>query len=209
VGERDWVRDTQAQFAPQSIGRLWIVPSWHTPPADAQAVLRLDPGVAFGTGSHPTTRLCLAWLEGRDLGGCRLLDYGCGSGILGIAALRLGAAAATATDIDPQALETAAQNARANGVALAVCAPDHLAGVAGGPFDIVVANILAVPLMVLAPVLAGLLRPGGTLLLSGILERQLEDVVAAYRASPAALTLEVAGVEDGWVALAGSAAAAG
>jgi ribosomal protein L11 methyltransferase len=174
----DWVRETQRQFEPIRAGeRLWIVPTWHVAP-DASAVnLVMDPGAAFGTGSHPTTRLVLAWLERTLRGGETVLDYGCGSGILAIAALRLGAAHATGVDIDPLALEAARYNASANGVALDVRPADAPLDFAA---DITVANILANPLRMLAPLLATHTRPGGRLALSGILAGQADEVLRDY-----------------------------
>ncbi len=176
--DTDWVRETQRQFDPIRVGeRLWIVPTWHVAP-DAGAVnLVLDPGAAFGTGSHPTTRLCLGWLEAQVKGGEAVLDYGCGSGILAIAALRLGAARACAVDIDPLALEAARYNASANGVSLEVCAAESPLALEA---DLTVANILANPLRVLAPLLATHTRPGGRLALSGILFPQAQSVLEAY-----------------------------
>jgi ribosomal protein L11 methyltransferase len=173
----DWVRRSQAQFAPLQIGaRLWVGPSWHKPPPGI-AVVTLDPGLAFGTGSHPTTRLVLRFLEKSVAGGERVLDYGCGSGILAIAAAKLGAGRIGATDIDAGALETAAANALANGVAIELRAPQDLGP---GSYDIVVANILAQPLIVLAPLLAARTAPGGRIALSGILQSQAAEVAAAY-----------------------------
>lgn len=206
--DRDWVRQTQAQFAPIRIGRLWIVPSWHEPPDPQACNVRLDPGVAFGTGSHPTTRLCLAWIESHLPAGARVLDYGCGSGILSICAARLGAASVTGVDIDEHALATARDNAARNGVAAQYTSPDALAHAAAAPFDLVVANILANPIMLLAPTLLRHLAPGGSLLLSGILERQADAVAAAFAtAAPAAgvrVPLQILGRDDGWVALGGT-----
>ncbi|MFN7835453.1 MAG: 50S ribosomal protein L11 methyltransferase [Burkholderiaceae bacterium] len=204
VAEQDWVRLTQAQFEPIEITpRLWIVPSWHEPPAGSDIVtLRLDPGLAFGTGSHPTTRLCLQWLAAADLAGRQILDYGCGSGILAIAALKLGAAGALAIDIDPQSVASTLQNAAHNHIDLHAGLPDDPA-VQGGRFPVVIANILSVPLKVLAPVLAGLLAPGGQLVLSGILERQTQELVAAYAPW---LTLATWRTDDGWVCLTGQRA---
>jgi ribosomal protein L11 methyltransferase len=195
----DWVARTQRQFAPMRAGeRLWIVPTWHSPP-DPQAInIVLDPGAAFGTGSHPTTRLCLAWLEQNVTAGTSVLDYGCGSGILGIAALRLGARAATGVDIDPQALEAASYNASRNGVALqVVSATDGLAIAA----DLTVANILANPLRMLAPLLSAHTRSGGRIALAGILEAQAEEVILAYAPWAA---LDVHAREEGWVLIAGT-----
>jgi ribosomal protein L11 methyltransferase len=177
IEDEDWVRRSQSQFSPLQIGaRLWVGASWHKPPPGIAAVI-LDPGLAFGTGSHPTTRLALRFLERRLVGGERVLDYGCGSGILAIAAVKLGAGRSGATDIDPGALETAAANALANGVALDLHAPDDLGP---GTYDIVVANILAQPLIVLAPLLAARTARRGRLALSGILESQADEVVQAY-----------------------------
>jgi ribosomal protein L11 methyltransferase len=203
IEDIDWVRATQAQFAPIQIGpRLWIVPSWHEPPRRDAVVVRLDPGLAFGTGSHPTTRLCLEWLDENVVPAARVLDYGCGSGILGIAAAKLGAGAVDAIDIDPQALDAARANARTNEVAASYTGPDELAPSA--TFDIVLANILSNPLKLLAPALLTRVAPGGSLVLSGILERQAGDVIATYRHADPALPLEVWRREEGWVCLAGT-----
>ena len=196
--DADWVRLTQDQFQPIRIAdRLWVVPTWHTAPDAAAVNIVLDPGIAFGTGSHPTTRLCLEWLAGGISGGERVLDYGCGSGILAIAAMKLGAAVAVGVDIDPQAVLAAARNAEQNHIAARFLGPD---GEPGGEYDIVVANILSNPLKALAPLLSSRVRPGGRLLLSGILEPQAEDVAASYGN---ALGLTPAAVLDGWVVLAG------
>jgi len=198
VEDDDWVRRTQAQFAPIRCGeRIWIVPSWHAAPDPGALNIRLDPGLAFGTGSHPTTRLVLAWLERAVRAGDRVLDYGCGSGILALAAALLGAREVAATDLDPQALEATASNARANGVVLGVTAPEFIPG---GTFDIVVANILANPLITLEPILAARTRPGGRLALSGILAAQAEDVLAAYAAE---FDCATGAAEDGWVLVEG------
>lgn len=202
VDDADWVRVTQAQFAPMRIGeRLWIVPSWHEPPADAGLVVRLDPGVAFGTGAHPTTRLCLRWLERHVVPGCSVLDYGCGSGILSIAAALLGAARVAGTDIDAQALDAARINADANGVVAEYTAPDRIPP---GRFDIVLANILTNPLKVLAPTLLARLAPGGALVLAGLLARQADELVATYAAIDPAVRLSVWAEDDGWACLAGT-----
>lgn len=195
--DEDWVRRSQSQFAPLQIGaRLWIGPSWHRPPPDIAAVT-LDPGLAFGTGSHPTTRLVLQFLEQHIAGGEHVLDYGCGSGILAIAAAKLGAGRISATDIDPAALETAAENASANGVALELCPPQDLGP---GLYDIVVANILAQPLIVLAPLLGARTAPGGRLALSGILESQAAEVAQAYAAW---FDVAAAQTEEGWALVQG------
>ena len=178
VEEQDWVRRSQSQFGPIRVDeRLWIVPSWHTPPEHAAVVVRLDPGLAFGTGSHVSTRLVLQYLESNIRAGERVLDYGCGSGILAIVAGKFGAGEITATDIDPQALATTVANAADNGVVLTVAAPESLAP---GTFDLVLANILAGPLIDLEPLLAARTRSGGRIVLSGILESQAAEVTAAY-----------------------------
>jgi ribosomal protein L11 methyltransferase len=196
--DADWVERTQRQFAPIRSGeRLWIVPTWHDAPDPGAINIVLDPGAAFGTGSHPTTRLCLAWLERHVNGRAQVLDYGCGSGILGIAALKLGAREATAVDIDPQALEAASYNASRNAVALKVLAASDALAVAA---DLTVANILANPLRMLAPLLSAHTKTGGRLALSGILESQVGEVVEAY-APWAALAVDSR--EEGWVLLSG------
>jgi len=199
IADEDWVRATQAQFAPLCVeGRLWIVPSWHEAPRDpAAAVVRLDPGLAFGTGSHPSTRLVLAWLARQLAPGSSVLDYGCGSGILAIAAAKLGAARADGVDVDPQALATAADNARINGVALRTFPPERLPP---GTYDVVVANILSQPLIVLEPLLAARTRRGGRIALSGILAAQSAEVAAAYAGG---FTMRVAASEEGWDLLEG------
>lgn len=202
VEDEDWVRRTQEQFAPIVVSdRLWVGPGWHEPaPGWSGAVVRIDPGMAFGTGSHPTTRLMLEYLASRIPAGARVLDYGCGSGILAIAAARLGAAAVDAVDLDPLAVETTAANAARNAVALRAMGPE---GLPPGDYDVVVANILAQPLIVLAPLLAARVAPGGRIALSGILEAQADEVAAAYapwlRAAPAA-------VLDGWARVEGARA---
>ncbi len=203
VADDDWVRRTQSQFAPLRIAeRLWIVPSWHEPPEPDAITIRLDPGLAFGTGSHPTTRLALRFLarllRERPRGAApRVLDYGCGSGILAIAAAKLGAADVDAVDVDPQAIAAAARNALANHVRLRVGAPESLPP---GEYDLVVANILANPLIVLAPLLVARARPHARLALSGILAAQAAEVIAAYAPQVA---LAVTAEEDGWVLLEG------
>jgi len=196
VADQDWVRLTQSQFDPIEIGdRLVITPSWHDTAPGHRIPIVLDPGLAFGTGSHPTTRLCLQWLEQHLIAGASLIDYGCGSGILAIAAAKLGASAVTAIDIDPQALRASRDNAAINRVELNILSTDQPAP---GGVDIVVANILSSPLKVLAPMLCQLVRPGGWLVISGVLERQIDEVSAAYAAH---LPLTVADVAQGWACL--------
>lgn len=199
VEDEDWVRRTQSQWTPQEVAPgLWIVPTWHTPP-DARAInVILDPGLAFGTGTHPTTRLCLQWLASRVNGGESVIDFGCGSGILAIAALKLGAGGATGVDIDPQAVEAARLNAELNGVGATFVSA---AGELREPARIVVANILAQPLRVLAPLLARLTAPGGALALSGILVEQADEVMDTYRPW---YDFELPLAEDGWVLISGT-----
>jgi ribosomal protein L11 methyltransferase len=178
VADQDWVRLTRSQFKPIRITpALWIIPSWEEAPDPRAINLRLDPGVAFGTGSHPTTRLCLQWLAQHPPTAADVLDYGCGSGILAIAAMRLGARSAVGVDIDPQALVAARDNATQNGVDARFHAPGTEPP---GPYRIVLANILANPLMALAPLLASRTEAGGSIVLSGILEDQAQEVAAAY-----------------------------
>ncbi len=198
VEEQNWVQLTQSQFEPIRVsGRLWIVPSWHEAP-DPQAInLILDPGMAFGTGSHPTTRLCLEWLERKVTAGSSVFDYGCGSGILAIAAGRLGASLVAGVDIDPQAVEAARANAARNEVR-AVFA-DSTEPVAG-EYDFVVANILSNPLRVLAPAICAHVRSGGHLALSGILREQAEEIIAIYAQW---LPLTIADTREDWVCLSG------
>lgn len=198
VAEQDWVRLTQSQFAPIRINdRLWIVPSWHDAPDPAAINLELDPGLAFGTGSHPTTRLCLEWLCANVQAGASVLDYGCGSGILAIAAARLGAGSVTGVDIDEHALAAAAENAGRNGVVLRLL---HSQQPLETVFDIVVANILTNPLCVLAPLLAARTRQGGRIALAGILATQVEQVRQAYRPW---FELAQRDEREGWVLLEG------
>jgi ribosomal protein L11 methyltransferase len=197
VADADWVRLTQSQFAPVLITpEFWIVPTWHEVPATARRVIRLDPGLAFGTGTHPTTRMCLRWIArqapARSPAWPRVLDYGCGSGILAIAACLHGAGHVLAVDIDPAAIESTRANALANGVDLEAAAPEA----ANGTYGLVLANILATPLKLLAPLLCAHLAPGGQLVLAGILERQRAELIEAY-APWVALT--VTDQEDGWI----------
>jgi ribosomal protein L11 methyltransferase len=193
VPDQDWVRLTQSQFAPVSITPdFWIVPTWHEPPAQATHVIRLDPGLAFGTGTHPTTRMCLRWIAQHPLAGTRVLDYGCGSGILAIGAALFGATQIDAVDIDPAAVQSTVANAQANRVRVRAALP----AAASGRYGLVLANILAMPLKVLAPLLCSHVAPGGSLVLAGILERQAEELADAYATHA---PLRVADAEDGWV----------
>ncbi len=195
LADQDWVRLTQSQFAPVAITQdFWIVPTWHEPPSEARRVIRLDPGLAFGTGTHPTTRMCLRWIAmrsgGTDLG--RVLDYGCGSGILAIGAAKFGATEIDAVDIDPAAVESTQYNAQANAVQLRASLPEGALGL----YQTVLANILATPLRVLAPLLCAHVAQGGHLVLAGILERQVAELQEAYAPW---LALSVADSDDGWV----------
>lgn len=202
VPDQDWVRLTQSQFAPVPVTPdFWIVPSWHATPAAAKLVLRLDPGLAFGTGAHPTTRMCLRWIASQAQAWPRVLDYGCGSGILAIGAALHGARDIDAVDIDPAAVEATRLNAQANGVELAANLPDH----AQGTYQLVLANILAKPLTLLAPLLSAHLTADGHLVLAGILERQADEIRDAYAGWCA---LEVEDCEDGWVLMVGRPVAA-
>ncbi len=196
--ESDWVRLTQAQFDPIRISdRLWIVPTWHTPTDPSAINIALDPGLAFGTGSHPTTRLCLRWLDENIKGGETVLDYGCGSGILAIAAMKLGAGSAIGVDVDAQAVQASRDNALANQVRADIFLPEHAMLV---QYDIVVANILTNPLRALAPLLAGATRSGGRIVLSGILAEQADEVMRIYAQW---FDLNPAVLEDGWCCLSG------
>lgn len=206
VEDQDWVRLTQSQFEPIRVGeKLWVVPSWHDAPEPDAVVLELDPGLAFGTGSHPTTRLCMEWLESKVAPGQSVLDYGCGSGILALIAKKVGAGAVIGVDIDPQALQSAEFNSERNHCEIAYLLPDDFAVAhpAGTRFDIVVANILSGPLTLMAPMLASRVAPGGRLVLSGILAAQAETVIAAYAPY---IGLAIADQLDGWVALSGKLA---
>ncbi len=201
VPEQDWVRLTQSQFAPVEITPdFWIVPTWHEPPAQAKTIIRLDPGLAFGTGTHPTTRMCLRWIahHAADEGGLgRVLDYGCGSGILAIGAAKHGAREIDAVDIDEAAVTSTILNAQANEVALNAGLPEA----ASGQYRTVLANILATPLKVLAPLLCARVAPGGSLVLAGILERQAEELTQAYAPY---CQLAVSDAEDGWILMTAS-----
>jgi len=206
VAEQDWVRLTQSQFEPIPISdRLWIVPSWHQAPNPDAIVLVLDPGLAFGTGSHPTTRLCLKWLEqtltgqvNAPVNAINLLDYGCGSGILAIAAKKLGAGQVVGVDVDAQAITASRANAENNHVEAAFFLPDTMPA---GEFDVVVANILTNPLKALMPLLAGRVKVGGRIALSGILVEQASELIAIYGAL---FDMRLWATEDGWVCLTGT-----
>jgi len=197
VQEQDWVRLTQSQFAPVDITPdFWIVPTWHEVPAQARQSIRLDPGLAFGTGTHPTTRMCLRWIAEHGLVGQRVLDYGCGSGILAIGAAKYGASEIDAVDIDEAAVTSSRLNAQANAVQLRAGLPE----LAQGEYQTVLANILATPLKVLAPLLCAHVAAGGALVLAGILERQADELQQAY--SPW-IALEVSDALDGWILMTG------
>lgn len=203
--EADWVRLTQSQFEPVPITpTFWIVPSWHEVPPAARQVIRLDPGLAFGTGTHPTTRMCLRWLatqhaQAQPAELHRVLDYGCGSGILAIGAALMGAQHIDAVDIDPAAVQSTRDNASANGVQLNAGLPE----LAAGEYGLVLANILASPLKLLAPLLCAHVAPGGWLVLAGLLERQADEIAAVYAACTPAIALTVADREDGWILMTG------
>ena len=191
--DQDWVRLTQSQFAPVEITPdFWIVPTWHEVPEQARQTIRLDPGLAFGTGTHPTTHMCLRWIATHDLSGQRVLDYGCGSGILAIGAAKYGAQSVDAVDIDEAAVTSTRLNAEANQVQLSAGLPE----LARGEYQTVLANILATPLKVLAPLLCAHVASGGALVLAGILERQTQELQQAYAPH---VQLEVSDAEDGWV----------
>ena len=199
VADQDWVRATQSQFQPVHVTpRLWVVPTWHAARDPAAINLFIDPGLAFGTGTHATTRLCLAWLDANLRAGESVLDYGCGSGILAIAAMKLGAGRASGVDIDPAAVLAARHNAMQNEVMVEFLGADHAAPLAA---DIVLANILANPLVVLAPLLARATRPGGRIVLSGVLEHQARAVQSAYRAW---FRMHPVRHDDGWALLSGA-----
>lgn len=204
VAEQDWVRQTQAQFDPIPISpRLWIVPTWHASPDPAAINIILDPGLAFGTGSHPTTRLCLQWLDSHLQGGETVLDYGCGSGILAIAAMKLGAADVAGVDIDPQAIQASEFNASQNQVAARFFLPDSAPpeNMNMAKVDLVVANILTNPLKILAPMLAAAGKPDSRIVLSGILTHQAQDVLTVYSQW---FDIRVADESEGWVCLSGT-----
>lgn len=199
VEEQDWVRLTQSQFDPIQIGeRIWVVPSWHDAPDPSALVLELDPGLAFGTGSHPTTRLCMEWIEQHVKPGQSMLDYGCGSGILAILAQKCGANPVIGIDIDPQAVESARHNSERNRASVTYGLPDDCPP---GDFDVVVANILSNPLKLMASMLSSRVKPGGYLALSGILARQADEVAQVYARW---IDISVWREHEGWVCLAGT-----
>ena len=201
IEDQDWERSWMDNFQPMRFGqRLWIVPSWHAAPQPEAVNLLLDPGLAFGTGTHPTTALCLEWLDGQDLNDCTMIDFGCGSGILAIAALLLGAPQAIGTDIDPQALEASRDNAGRNGIDPARFPVYLPADMPQQPAEVVVANILAGPLVSLAPQITALVKAGGRLALSGILAEQAEEVRTAYADT---FDLDPTAIKDGWVRISG------
>ncbi len=202
VAEQDWVRLTQSQFEPIHIGeRIWVVPSWHAAPDANALVLELDPGLAFGTGSHPTTRLCMEWLEKNTPQSCTVLDYGCGSGILAMVADKLGASSVHGVDIDPQAIESARYNAERNACTIDYFLPEEFGTLyPHEQYDYLLANILASPLKLMAPMLCGRLKKQGKMVLSGVLARQAEEVIHAYQPF---IQLAVWAEHEGWVALAG------
>ncbi len=201
IEDQDWERSWMDNFHPMRFGqRLWIVPSWHAAPEPEAVNLLLDPGLAFGTGTHPTTALCLEWLDGQQLEGKRVIDFGCGSGILAIAALLLGATHAVGTDIDVQALEASRDNAQRNRIddqRFDLYLPENMPQ---QPAEVVIANILAGPLVSLAPQLANLVLPGGLIALSGILAEQTEDILEAYKKY---FELDPVANQDGWIRVSG------
>ncbi|MCE2871549.1 MAG: 50S ribosomal protein L11 methyltransferase [Oxalobacteraceae bacterium] len=204
VADQDWVRLTQSQFEPIRIGRnIWVVPSWHDAPEPNALILELDPGLAFGTGSHPTTKLCMEWLEVNIHAYQSVLDYGCGSGILAMLAKKVGAHIVDGVDIDPQAIISARENTQRNHCDVTFFLPEDFASARSGVcYDVVVANILSGPLKVMAPMLTGRVADGGWLVLSGVLARQAEEVIACYQSW---IQLSVSAEFEGWVALAGTA----
>lgn len=203
IEDQDWERSWMDNFQPMRFGqRLWIVPSWHAAPEPNAVNLLLDPGLAFGTGSHPTTRLCMQWLEANVRAGETVLDYGCGSGILAIVAKKLGAGDTVGIDIDPNAVDASRYNAERNRVEASFALPES---VSEATYDLVVANILSNPLKLMAAMLSARVRPGGRLILSGVLERQAEEVAAAYAPW---IPMSVWRSEEGWVCLHGTRPAA-
>ena len=199
VADQDWVKLTQSQFDPIHVSdRLWITPTWHEAPTDGSINIELDPGLAFGTGSHPTTFLCLRWLDANMPQGASVLDYGCGSGILAITAAKLGAGKVVGVDIDKQAIRASHDNATQNQVNIEVYLPDAQPE---GQFDVVVANILANPLRILGQMLAGRVKTDGQIVLSGILAEQVEEISALYQQW---FDMKPATIQDGWACLFGT-----
>ena len=199
VADQDWVKLTQSQFDPIHVSdRLWITPTWHEAPTDGSINIELDPGLAFGTGSHPTTFLCLRWLDANMPQGAAVLDYGCGSGILAITAAKLGAGKVVGVDIDKQAIRASHDNAAQNQVSIEVYLPDAQPE---GQFDVVVANILANPLRMLGQMLAGRVKTDGQIVLSGILAEQVEEISALYQQW---FDMKPATIQDGWACLFGT-----
>ena len=199
VADQDWVKLTQSQFDPIHVSeRLWITPTWHEAPTDGSINIELDPGLAFGTGSHPTTFLCLRWLDANMPQGAAVLDYGCGSGILAITAAKLGAGKVVGVDIDKQAIRASHDNAGQNQVSIEVYLPDAQPE---GQFDVVVANILANPLRMLGQMLAGRVKTDGQIVLSGILAEQVEEISALYQQW---FDMKPATIQDGWACLFGT-----
>ncbi|WP_330110494.1 50S ribosomal protein L11 methyltransferase [Methylophaga thalassica] len=199
VEDKDWEREWMDNFHPIQFGeRLWICPSWHTPPAPDAVNIMLDPGLAFGTGTHPTTALCLNWLDQADLKGKYVIDYGCGSGILAIAAALLGAERVIGVDTDPQALEATRANAERNGVEIEAYLPGDCPD---EPCDLLLANILAGPLQTLAPRFANLTKPSAELVLSGILEVQAQEVSDSYAAW---FDMQAPTIKEDWTRLNGT-----
>ena len=199
VADQDWVKLTQSQFDPIHVSeRLWITPTWHEAPTDGSINIELDPGLAFGTGSHPTTFLCLRWLDANMPQGAAILDYGCGSGILAITAAKLGAGKVVGVDIDKQAIRASHDNAAQNQVSIEVYLPDAQPE---GQFDVVVANILANPLRMLGQMLAGRVKTDGQIVLSGILAEQVEEISALYQQW---FDMKPATIQDGWACLFGT-----
>ncbi|PHS25089.1 MAG: 50S ribosomal protein L11 methyltransferase [Methylophaga sp.] len=198
VEDKDWVREWMANFHPMRFGeKLWICPSWHTPPQQDAVNIMLDPGLAFGTGTHPTTALCLNWLDQADVKDKIVIDYGCGSGILAIAAALLGAKKVVAVDTDPQALQATQANAQRNGVHIDTCFPDDCPDIS---CDLLLANILAGPLQSLANRLANLTKDDATIVLSGILDVQAEDISKRYQTW---FDMQAPALKDEWVRLVG------
>ena len=198
VADQDWVKLTQSQFDPIHVSeRLWITPTWHEAPTDGSINIELDPGLAFGTGSHPTTFLCLRWLDANMPQGAAVLDYGCGSGILAITAAKLGAGKVIGVDIDKEAIRASHDNAAQNQVNIEVYLPDAQPE---GQFDVVVANILANPLRMLGQMLAGRVKTDGQIVLSGILAEQVEEISALYQQW---FDMKPATIQDGWACLFG------